>query len=54
MKIIQSKIRKILTGRLLPSANYIYGFADLGGLLPDKFKLYTHGICVAVCPVGQH
>jgi epoxyqueuosine reductase len=42
----QPKVREILKTHLIPSANYIYGFANLTGLLSDRFRAYTHGISI--------
>lgn len=44
--ISQFKVSEIIKSYLVPSANYIYGFADLTGLLPSKFKAYSHGISI--------
>jgi len=39
-------IEKILKSHLIPSENYIYGFADLTGLLNKKFKGFNYGISI--------
>jgi epoxyqueuosine reductase len=39
-------IENILKSHLIPSDNYIYGFAVLTGLLDDKFKGYNYGISI--------
>ncbi len=39
-------IEKILTEHLIPSHNYAYGFADLSGLLNEKFQAYPYGISI--------
>jgi epoxyqueuosine reductase len=40
------KIDKIIKKHLYPSENYIYGYADLTGLLQSKFKEYNSGISI--------
>jgi len=40
------EIESIVKNRLKPSANYIYGFADLNGLLPYEYKNYSLGISI--------
>ena len=40
------KVHKIVTNHLLPAENYIYGFADLSGLLDKKFEGYNYGISI--------
>jgi epoxyqueuosine reductase len=42
--IIENIIRK----HLLPAENYIYGFADLTGLLQKKFKGFNFGISIGL------
>ena len=44
--MINSAIHKILKSRLIPSDNYIYGFANLTGLLHEKFDGYSYGISI--------
>ncbi len=39
-------IKKILNEYLIPYSDYIYGFADLSGLLNEKFKFYPYGISI--------
>lgn len=39
-------IEKLLKSYLIPADNYIYGFADLTGLLDSKFDGYNHGISI--------
>jgi epoxyqueuosine reductase len=39
-------IEKILKSHLVPAGNYIYGFADLTGLLNKKFKGFDYGISI--------
>jgi epoxyqueuosine reductase len=39
-------ISKILRNHLLPAENYIYGFADLTGLLQNKFVGFNYGISI--------
>lgn len=42
-------IEQILKSLLVPSTDYIYGFANLSGLLTDEFKDYPFGISI-----GKH
>lgn len=42
--IIENIVRK----HLLPAENYIYGFADLTGLLHKKFKGFNFGISIGI------
>jgi epoxyqueuosine reductase len=44
--MIKSAIQKILKSHLIPTNNYIYGFADLTGLLHKKFEGYSYGISI--------
>jgi epoxyqueuosine reductase len=39
-------IRNIIRNRLIPSQNYIFGFADLRGLLNKKFDNFPFGISI--------
>jgi epoxyqueuosine reductase len=39
-------IEKILKSHLIPADNYVYGFADLTGLLDPKFKGFNYGISI--------
>jgi epoxyqueuosine reductase QueG len=39
-------IEKILKSHLIPADNYVYGFADLTGLLVKKFKGFNYGISI--------
>jgi epoxyqueuosine reductase len=41
-----SKIAEILKTHLIPSDRYICGFANLKGLLPEKFNGYSFGISI--------
>jgi epoxyqueuosine reductase len=41
-------IENIVRSHLVPSENFIYGFADLTGLLIDKFKGYNYGISIGL------
>ena len=41
-----SQIQVILKSHLIPSENYIYGFADLTGLLNPKFTGFNYGISI--------
>jgi epoxyqueuosine reductase QueG len=40
------ELESIISKRLIPSADYIYGFADMNGLLPDEYKNYPLGISI--------
>jgi epoxyqueuosine reductase len=42
----QTAIHKILKSHLVPSDNYIYGFANLSGLLHKKFMGYSYGLSI--------
>jgi epoxyqueuosine reductase len=44
--MINSTIHEILKTHLTPSENYIYGFANLSGLLHKKFDGYSFGISI--------
>lgn len=39
-------IEDVVKEHLRPSSEYIYGFADLRGLLHEKYKHYTYGISI--------
>jgi epoxyqueuosine reductase len=39
-------IRKIIENHLVPRNEYIYGFADLTGLLPEKYSDFKYGISI--------
>ena len=39
-------IKKIIENKLVPAFDYIYGFANLQGLLPDEFMEYPYGISI--------
>jgi len=39
-------IKKIIENKLVPAFDYIYGFANLQGLLPDEFMEYSYGISI--------
>jgi epoxyqueuosine reductase len=41
-------IREIIKKHLLPAENYICGFADLTGLLQNKFNGYNYGISIGI------
>ncbi|MCX6248433.1 MAG: epoxyqueuosine reductase [Bacteroidetes bacterium] len=43
---MNAAIKKILNEHLTPSRDYCYGFADLSGLLNEKFKAYPYGISI--------
>jgi epoxyqueuosine reductase len=43
---MQQEIVKIIRRHLIPSENYIYGFADLTGLLIRKFEGFNYGISI--------
>jgi epoxyqueuosine reductase len=43
---MKASIEKILSEYLTPSSDYIYGFADLSGLLNEKYKAYPFGISI--------
>jgi hypothetical protein len=40
------KIEEIVLNRLVPAKNFIYGFADLTGLLNGKFYGYNYAISI--------
>jgi epoxyqueuosine reductase QueG len=42
----QAIIETILRKHLIPAENFIYGFADLTGLLDPKFKGFNYGISI--------
>ncbi len=39
-------IKQIVEHHLLPAQDYIYGFADLNGLLPREYSAYRYGISI--------
>ena len=39
-------IRNIVENHLIPKQDYVYGFADLQGLLPNKYSDYSFGISI--------
>jgi len=39
-------IKQIIENTLIPSANFIYGFANLSGLLPVEYEQYSTGISI--------
>lgn len=43
---MQKQIGDIIKSHLIPAENYIYGFADLTGLLDRKFRGYNYGISI--------
>jgi epoxyqueuosine reductase len=44
--MINATIRGILKSHRIPQEDFIYGFADLTGLLPEKFGGYSSGISI--------
>ena len=44
--MINSTIHEILKSHLISSENFIYGFANLSGLLHKKFNGFSHGISI--------
>src|SRR5665647_677753 len=44
--MINSTISRILKSHLARSEDFIYGFANLTGLLPKKFEGYSYGISI--------
>ena len=40
------EIESIISKRLIPSSDFIYGLANLNGLLPDEYKSYPLGISI--------
>lgn len=43
---MQQQIGKIVREHLVPAGNFIYGFANLTGLLNSKFEGYNYGISI--------
>jgi epoxyqueuosine reductase len=43
---MRNRVDEIVMNHLLPAESYIYGFADLTGLLDSKFKGYDRGISI--------
>lgn len=43
---MQQKIHAIINKHLVPAENFIYGFADLTGLIDKKFKDFNFGISI--------
>jgi epoxyqueuosine reductase len=43
---MQRQIKEIIRRHLVPAENYIYGFADLTGLIDKKFTGYNYGISI--------
>lgn len=43
---MNAAIQKILTEHLIPSTDYMYGFADFSGLLHEKLAEYPYGISI--------
>ena len=41
-------IERIIQRHLFPADNYIYGFADMTGLLTDKFQGFNYGISIGL------
>jgi epoxyqueuosine reductase QueG len=39
-------IKEIIEEHLIPEEDYIYGFADLKGLLPVKYSQYSYGVSI--------
>jgi epoxyqueuosine reductase len=46
--MIGPQVEKILNCHLIPSYDYIYGFADLHGLLAAKFNGFSYGISIGM------
>jgi len=44
--MVNTTLHKILKRHLIPSEDHIYGFANLKGLLPEKFDEYPSGISI--------
>ena len=44
--MFNSRVHKILKSHLIPADKFIYGFANLSGLLHQKFDGYSYGISV--------
>jgi len=44
--IIQADIEKIIRRYLVPAEDFIYGFADLRGLLDPEFNTFSYGISI--------
>ncbi len=44
--IMERQIIEIIKRHLIPAESYIYGFADLTGLLSRKFEGYNYGISI--------
>jgi epoxyqueuosine reductase QueG len=40
------ELESVISKRLIPSSDFIYGFANLSGLLPDEYKNYPLGISI--------
>jgi epoxyqueuosine reductase len=43
---MQDKIVEIVSKRIPDDGSHIWGFADLTGLLHERFSGYSHGICI--------
>ncbi len=43
-----NKVDEIVKNHLLPAENYIYGFADLTGLLDKKFGDFNYAVCIGL------
>jgi hypothetical protein len=39
-------VRNIVENHLVPKQDYVYGFADLQGLLPNKYSDFLFGISI--------
>jgi epoxyqueuosine reductase len=39
-------IRNVIENHLVPKEDYIYGFADLRGLLPNKYSEFKYGVSI--------
>ena len=46
LNVFMEKIEEILLKHLNPAENYIYGFADVHGLLDKKFEGFDWGISI--------
>lgn len=43
---MQERVLEIIRGRIHDGGQHIWGFADLSGLLHERFRGYTHGITI--------
>jgi epoxyqueuosine reductase len=44
--VLTMEVESIISKRLTPSSEFIYGFANLSGLLPEEYKSYPLGISI--------